>query len=98
MRAVLLAGFAAGRLRLELGRTFAELGWLAEKPTRHGFNTDLWTAGVQMRLPRQPIHEPGMVVKVVCFLTENKSRSLAERCSQRYVQRGNWPGSDPPLT
>lgn len=29
------------------------LGWLTEKPTRHGFNTDLWTAGRVAHLIRE---------------------------------------------
>lgn len=29
------------------------LGWLTEKPTQHGFNTDLWTAGRVAHLIRE---------------------------------------------
>lgn len=31
------------------------LGWLTEKPTRHGFDTDLWTAGRVAHLIREKL-------------------------------------------
>ena len=31
------------------------LGWLTEKPTKHGFNTDLWTANRVARLIREKL-------------------------------------------
>jgi transposase len=31
------------------------LGWLTEKPTKHGFNTDLWTAGRVAHLIRKKL-------------------------------------------
>lgn len=81
------------------GQVRRVLGWLAEKPTRHGFPTDLWTARRVAHLIRERLgveYHPGYLREWLSKrgLTPQKPARRAKERDLRAV--GRWLADDWP--